>query len=87
MARIKVAPEEGEAVYHCMTRIVNGERVIDDVGKEVLRKQLWQVTDYCGVQILTFAVLVTDLFLITRSAKLRSYDFLAFGRTGVVFCG
>jgi len=25
LARIKVAPEEGEAVYHCMTRVVTGE--------------------------------------------------------------
>jgi putative transposase len=57
LARIKVAPEAGEAVYHCMTRVVNGERVIDDVAKEVLRKQLWAVADFCGVQILTYAIL------------------------------
>jgi putative transposase len=57
LARIKVAPEEGEAVYHCMTRVVNGERVIDDVAKEVLRKQLWLTADFCGVQILTYAIL------------------------------
>jgi hypothetical protein len=31
--------------------------------------------------------LVTDFSLITRSAKLSSYNFLAFGRTVVVFCG
>ncbi len=37
-ARIKVDAEEGEAVYHCMTRTVNGERLLDDVAKEVLRK-------------------------------------------------
>jgi len=36
---------------------VNGERVIDDLAKEVLRKQLWQVADFCGVQILTHAIL------------------------------
>lgn len=47
-ARIKVAAADGEAVYHVMTRTVNGEFLIDDVGKEVLRKQLWQVADYCG---------------------------------------
>ena len=47
LARIKVQPEAGEAVYHCMTRVVNGERLIDDVAKEVLRKQLWQVSAYC----------------------------------------
>ena len=44
-ARIKVAAADGEAIYHCITRTVNGEYLIDDVGKEVLRKQLWQVAD------------------------------------------
>ena len=44
-ARIKVPAADGEAVYHVMTRTVNGEFLIDDVGKEVLRKQLWQVAD------------------------------------------
>jgi len=52
-SRIKVAAEKGEAVYHCMTRTVNGARLFDDVAKEVLRKQFWQVADYCGVQIVT----------------------------------
>ena len=33
------------AVYHCVTRTVNGEIWWDDVAKEVLRKQLWQVAD------------------------------------------
>ncbi len=57
VARIKINAEEGEAVYHCMTRTVNGERVIDDVAKEILRKQLWLTADFCGVQILTYAIL------------------------------
>jgi putative transposase len=57
MARIKVSPEEGAAIYHCMTRTVNGERLLDDVAKEILRRQLWQVADYCGVRIVTYAIL------------------------------
>jgi hypothetical protein len=40
-----------------MTRTVNGERLFDDRAKEILRKQLWQLADYCGVQILTYAIL------------------------------
>jgi len=61
-----VKPEEGEGVYHCMTRVVNGERVIDEVGREVLRKQLWQVADYCGVEILTYAVLSNHFHVLVR---------------------
>ena len=65
-ARIKVAAADGEAVYHVMTRTVNGEFLIDDVGKEVLRKQLWQVADYCGVQILTYALLSNHFHVLLR---------------------
>lgn len=65
-ARIKLDSEKGEAVYHCMTRTVNGERVFDDVAKEVLRKQFWQVADFCGVQILTFAILSNHFHVLLR---------------------
>ena len=47
-ARIKIPVESGDAVYHCITRVVNGERLLDEPAREVLRKQLWQVADFCG---------------------------------------
>ena len=65
-ARIKVVAADGEAVYHCITRTVNGEFLIDDVGKEVLRKQLWQVADYTGVEILTYALLSNHFHVLLR---------------------
>ena len=37
------------AVYHCMKRTVNGEMLFKDREKEVLRKMLWQVSDFSGV--------------------------------------
>lgn len=55
--RIKVSPSEGNAFYHCVTRTVNGEWLLDDVAKEVLRHQIWQVSDYCGVHIVTYTIL------------------------------
>ncbi|MBK9989659.1 MAG: transposase [Verrucomicrobia bacterium] len=66
LARIKIQPEIGEAVYHCMTRVVNGERVIDDVAREVLRKQLWAVADFCGVQILTHAIMSNHFHVLLK---------------------
>ena len=65
-ARIKVKPEVEESVYHCMTRVVNGERVLDEVAREVLRAQLWQVADYCGVEILTYAVLSNHFHVLVK---------------------
>ena len=56
-ARIKVPVDSGDAVYHCITRVVNGERLLDESAREVLRKQLWQVAEFCGVRIHTYAIL------------------------------
>ena len=50
-----------DAVYHCMTRTVNGELLFKDREKEVLRKMLWQVADFCGVEILTYCIM-SNLF-------------------------
>jgi len=45
-ARIKISAAESEAEYYCVTRTVNGEWLFDDVAKEILRRQIWQVADY-----------------------------------------
>jgi putative transposase len=56
-ARIKIPTVERDSVYRVMTRTVNGAFLLDDVAKETLRKQLWQVADYCGVQVLTYVLM------------------------------
>ena len=61
-----MAAETGEAVYHCMSRTVNGEWLFDDQAKEILRRQFWQVADYCGVEILTYAILSNHFHLLVR---------------------
>jgi len=45
------------AVYHCMTRTVNGEMLFEDGEKEILRKMIFQVADFCGVEVLTYCIL------------------------------
>jgi putative transposase len=53
-------------VYHCVTRTVNGEWLFDDVAKEVLRRQIWQVAEYCGVQVVTYAILVNHFHVLVH---------------------
>jgi putative transposase len=65
-ARIKIPAEAGEGVYHCMSRSVNGERLFDDHAKEILRRQFWQVAEYCGVDILTYTVLSNHFHVLVR---------------------
>ena len=65
-ARIKVDPEVDQAMYHCMTRVVNKERLFDDTAREILRRQLWLVAEYCGVEVLTYAILSNHFHVLTR---------------------
>jgi len=63
--RLKVSGDR-EGVYHCMTRTVNGERLFGDREKEVLRRMIWQVSDFCGVEVLTYAVMSNHFHVLVR---------------------
>ena len=54
------------AIYHCMSRAVNGERLFERREKEVLRKMLWQVADFCGVEVLTYCILSNHFHVLLR---------------------
>lgn len=70
--RLKIPPEESDAVYHCVTRTVNGERLFDDVAKESLRRQIRKVADYTGVQVITYAILSNHFHVLVRVPKHRT---------------
>ena len=52
MSRIKLS--DRTAVYHCISRIVGGQFLLDDLGKEKLRQLLWKQAAFCGVDIITY---------------------------------
>jgi putative transposase len=52
-----------------MSRSVNGERLFDDTAKEVLRKQLWLVAEFCGIEIVTYALLANHFHVLLRVPK------------------
>ncbi len=43
--------------YHVMSRTCGGEVWFDDIEKEALRRVLWRVAEFCGVQLLTYCVM------------------------------
>ena len=63
-----------DAVYHCMTRVVNGERLFEDREKEMLRKMIWQVADFCGVQVLTYCVMSNHFHVLLRVPDRQQVD-------------
>jgi hypothetical protein len=67
IARIKIYGED--AVYHCISHTVNGERLFDEDAKEMFRRQMWQIADYCGVSILTYAIMENHFHILVRVPK------------------
>ena len=49
MARIKVAG--ATAVYHCVSRVVGGQMLLDDLGKEKLVSLLGRLAEFCGIEV------------------------------------
>src|SRR5690606_38523700 len=54
--RIK-APKHTYATYHCITRTVNAEKLLNDSAKDILRKQIIQLSQFCGVHVITYAIM------------------------------
>jgi putative transposase len=59
-------PGERECWYHCISRVVAGERLLGEEEKEVLRGMLWQVAEFSGLRILTYAVMSNHFHVLVR---------------------
>lgn len=67
MRQRRVKVDDAGAVYHCISRIVGGEFLLEgDREKEVLRNQIWKVADFCGVEVLTYCIMSNHLHLLIR---------------------
>jgi len=64
MRRLKVRGRT--AVYHCMSRAVNAEMLFDSGGKEQLRRMIWQVADFSGVQVISYCVMTNHFHVLVR---------------------
>jgi putative transposase len=64
LARIKVAGRT--TVYHCISRIVGGQALLDDLGKEVLTRMMWKLSQFCGLQIITFCMMSNHFHILVR---------------------
>ncbi|MGJ8638069.1 MAG: transposase [Opitutaceae bacterium] len=62
--RLKV--QGRDAIYHCMTRTVNGALLFKDREKEILRKMIRQVADFCGVEVLTYCIMSNHFHVLVK---------------------
>ena len=49
-----------------MSRIVGGQMLLGDREREMLRKMMWRVADFCGVEILTYCVMSNHFHVLVR---------------------
>jgi hypothetical protein len=58
---------DGESgVYHCVSRVAGNQYLLGDKEKEVFRKQLFQVADFCGVEVLSYCVMSNHFHVMVR---------------------
>jgi REP element-mobilizing transposase RayT len=62
--RTKVCGED--AIYHVMSRTVGNAFLFEDREKEVFRKMMWQVADFCGVEVLTYCIMSNHFHVLVR---------------------
>jgi len=54
------------AVYHCVTRVVAGARLLGEREREVLKGQIWRTAGFCGVEVLTYCLMANHFHLLVR---------------------
>ncbi|MDR3227931.1 MAG: transposase, partial [Puniceicoccales bacterium] len=54
------------SVFHCVSRTVNGEIFLSDAEKDTMQKQLHQIADFCGVQVVTYALMGNHFHVLVR---------------------
>jgi len=65
--RIRSSKASGvSAIYHAMSRTVGGAFLFEDREKEVLRKMIRQVADFCGVEVLTYCIMSNHFHVLIR---------------------
>jgi hypothetical protein len=64
MARIKLAGET--AVYHCISRVVGRQKLLDGLGKEKLVEILGRLSAFCDLEVLTYCMMSNHFHVLVR---------------------
>lgn len=58
--------KEAGAVYHCVSRTVGGQFLLDELAKQRLVDLLFPLAQFCGVEIITFCMMSNHFHLLMR---------------------
>ena len=65
LPRLKGSREQS-AVYHCISRVVGGQFLLDDLGKEKLAQLLLRLAAFCGMEVITYCMMGNHFHLLVR---------------------
>lgn len=66
MNRVFVSADDAESAYHCMSRCVQGRALLDEEAREVFRRMIWKVAEFCGIEVITYAVMPNHFHVLIR---------------------
>jgi putative transposase len=66
LPRWKAGPEEQAGHYHCVSRVVDKNRVFEEREREKFRSLLWEYSLFCGVEVLTWCILSNHFHLLIK---------------------
>ncbi len=66
MRKIRIRVDEVDSVYHCMSRTVNGERLLGPEHRKVFRKMLVEAAEFSGVRVITYCLMENHFHVLVR---------------------
>jgi len=66
MKRARIKVKGRLAVYHCVSRIVGAQHLLDDLGKETLVRLLRRLATFCGLEVITYCIMSNHLHVLVR---------------------
>jgi len=63
-ARIKLPGKR--VLFHCISQVVGGQKLLDDLSKETLVGMLWKLAGFCGLEVITYCVMSNHFHILVR---------------------
>jgi len=70
LARIK-GQEGRSAVYHCISRTVGGEKLLNEACREKMSEILMSLSAFCGLEVITYCMMANHFHLLIRVPEAR----------------
>jgi putative transposase len=64
---------DGAACYHVMSRVVNGDFLLGSIEKEALRRMMWRMATFSGVEILTYAIMDNHFHILLKVPEQKGW--------------